>query len=279
MTHARPTIKLSRNLLLSLRFASLAVAATALPVACATSEGPSTSEPSPTLPGVDASVTADATTAVDAEASTADASDAAPCEAPCGLAPQCGCKSTETCDLDETGARSCVYAGTAKVGIACLSTRECAAGLVCANGVCRAPCATVGAACTGERAGACREYPKSSTKDGGVSSVTYAACAVTCAYDKEDSCGFTPGDLLAAACVYDPVTNDVECKKVGKDQVQSGLCTSDADCGAGRICRVGPDFSSCRRLCKVGDKNACGGCAPFTPARVVGGATYGFCPP
>ena len=202
---------------------------------------------------------------------------AATCDTPCGLSPQCGCLADQTCDLDDTGARSCVSGGTIKAGVPCLSTRECSTGLVCAQGVCRAPCSSVGDACTGERAGACGEYAKA-TADGGASSVVYTACAVTCAYDKEDSCGFAKGDLLAAACVYQAASNTVECQRVRNVQLQSGLCATDAECGAGRICVAGPDFSSCRRLCKVGDITACGGCKAIAPPRIIDGTTYGACP-
>lgn len=259
------------------RRAALSLAGVLLVTACATAVATPPSEVSPAQADADAS-TADASPGIDvAPLPAPDASDGAACETPCGLAPQCGCLATQTCDLDGTGARACVSAGTTKAGAACLSTRECAAGLVCGNAVCRAPCAAAGTSCTGDRAGACKEYAQS-TSDGGTSSVTYTACAVTCAYDKEDSCGFRKGDLLAAACVYQPSTGTAECEKVRNVQLQSGLCNADAECGAGRVCVAGSGFSSCRRLCKVGDASACGGCGGFTPPRVVGGVTYGFCP-
>lgn len=254
---------------------TLALTTAFIAVACATSGTALVDEPTPVRPEEDASRPVEAS--LDRDASVPDvAVDATTCEAPCGLAPQCGCAKSETCDLNETGARVCVGAGTGRAGLACLSTRECATGLVCANGVCRAPCSGASAACPLSRT--CSDYPRSAV-DGGPSAVTYSACPVPCAYDKEDSCGFAPGDLIASACVYQPASNSVECQKVKTAQVQSGVCNADAECGAGRVCVPSVDFSSCRRLCKPGDGKACGGCGPFTPPRVVDGTAYGFCPP
>lgn len=202
--------------------------------------------------------------------------DASTCASPCDLVAQCGCGIAETCDLDERGTSACVLAGNERPGRPCLSTRECARGLVCANQVCRAPCETLGAACPGANAGSCTEYPRNESDAG--APIKYSACAVPCNYADEAACGFTPGDLLAVACVYRPTTNTTECLKVRNVQLQSGVCNADAECGAGRVCIPSTGFSSCRRLCKVGDPNACGGCGPFTPTRVVAGVTYGFCP-
>jgi hypothetical protein len=249
-------------------------------VACATGDIP----PVDRVPVSDATVPAveDAPAAFDSATRSDGSTDATPptdgstCATPCGLAPQCGCNATDTCDLDDTGKKACVSSGTGLAGRPCLGTRECARGLVCANGVCRAPCETSGTDCVGPREGKCGPYPKSET-DGGPT-VEYTACAVTCDYGDEGSCGFKPGDLLAAACVYRPTTNAVECLKVRNVQLQSGICTADADCGAGRVCVPSAGFSTCRRLCKVGDPAACGGCGAFATPRVVAGVTYGFCP-
>jgi hypothetical protein len=255
---------------------ALTLALTALTLACATAETAATVDEATTTPPDAAPAALEA--GVRAEPpETGDASDGSTCEAPCGLAPQCGCAAGQTCDVDISGARACVTGGALKVGVACLSTRECVAGLVCADGVCRQPCATPGATCTGERAGACKTYAVAPA-DGGAPGVTYTACAVTCAYDKEDACGFAPNDLLAAACVYQPSTGDVECATVSRAQVQSGVCEADAQCGAGRVCVERPGFKTCRRLCKPGDPAACGGCAAFAPPRVVAGVAYGYCP-
>lgn len=249
-------------------------------IACATGESPQVDP----VPASDAAASrpedasgGDLDSAKIADGATdATIADASTCAAPCGIAPQCGCSSSDTCDLDDTGNKACVPAGTGVAGRPCLGTRECARGLVCSSGVCRAPCETVGASCTGAREGACGPYPKAETGAG--SSIQYTACAVTCDYGDEGSCGFKPGDLIAAACVYRPSTNAVECLKVRNVQLQSGVCNADAECGAGRVCVPSAGFSSCRRLCKMGDPTSCGGCGAFATPRVVAGVTYGFCP-
>lgn len=242
--------------------------------ACATSGGSELASATDAAPSTPTETPTDA--ALDGDADTGEAGDAeaAACPSPCGYAPQCGCSASETCERVD-GSLACLSAGTAKAGVACLSTRECAAGLVCSQGVCRPPCATPGDACTGDRAGTCSAYADG---DAGAAGPSHNACAVKCAYDREDACGFTPGDLLAAACVYQPATDTVECRKVRNVQLQSGLCDADPDCGAGRVCIPSAGFNTCRRLCKVGSPDACGGCKPFAQPRVVDGVSYGYCP-
>ncbi len=211
------------------------------------------------------------------ESPEAAASAASTCAKPCSVSAQCGCEATETCDVGESGAATCVSAGTAAIGLSCLTTRECAKGLVCSESVCRAPCEELGAACTGVRAALCGEYPKTATDAG---TVLVRACAVTCDYADERSCGFDPkdGNILAAACVFREATKTAECMKVRTAQLQSGVCTADTDCGAGRVCTPSGGFSTCRRLCKVGDPAACGGCTAIEPARVLAGIAFGHCP-
>ena len=258
------------------RISAAIAIAFATTVACASSEPAPTFDTSPTEP--DASSPSDgASQLVDGGPAAPDAttSDASSCPAPCGVAPQCGCFANETCAPDPKGDLSCVAAGTLAPGRACLSTRECAVGLLCVLGVCRAPCAAEGSTCAG--GGSCRSY--ASVPDAGSPAAPVLACPVTCAYDDEGSCGFAKGALLAAACVYDAQTADVDCARVSEQQIQSGACTADPACGAGRVCvPQSGGYSSCRRLCKVGDPAACGGCKALTPARVVAGVTYGACP-
>jgi hypothetical protein len=250
--------------------------------ACATGDSspvdgmPAASDAAVSRPEDASEVPLDSSKVSDAATDAATPVDASTCAAPCGIAPQCGCNATDTCDLDDTGNKACVPAGTGIAGRPCLGTRECARGLVCSSGVCRTPCETAGASCPGAREGSCGPYPKAETGAG--SSIQYTACAVTCDYGDEGSCGFKPGDLVAAACVYRASTNAVECLKVRNVQLQSGVCNADAECGAGRVCVPSAGFSSCRRLCKVGDPTSCGGCGAFATPRVVAGVTYGFCP-
>jgi hypothetical protein len=143
-----------------LRWSSLALV---LLTAC--SSNGSASAPAP--PTVDTTPT---------EPATRDVPDAAPaCASPCGYAPQCGC-GAGTCDLvDETNARACVLGGEIRAGGSCTSTSFCAQGLVCAHGVCRVPCATVGAACAG--GGTCTMYLGASA-DAGTQLADKPACSI-----------------------------------------------------------------------------------------------------
>lgn len=201
-------------------------------------------------------------------------SEASACASPCGIAPQCGCAAFESCDIAADAARGCTSSGSNVVGRACLGTFECARGLLCLSGVCRAPCEPALAPCA---AGSCSDYAKAPS-DGGVSA-SLAACSVACDYADEGSCGFRPGDLAGAACVFRAALGRAECMSVRNVQLQSGVCAEDAECGAGRVCvATSMGFSSCRRLCKLGAADACGGCGAFPVSRVVGGVTFGYCP-
>jgi len=204
-----------------------------------------------------------------------DAGDATTCATPCGIAPQCGCAAFETCDVSPTDASPvCANAGANPAGRACLGTFECARGLLCLSGVCRAPCDDALSPCG---AGSCSPYAKAQT-DGGASP-SVPACSVSCDYGDEASCGFKPGDLVASACVLRPELGRVECMSVRNVQLQSGVCTTDAECGAARACvPTSMGFSSCRRMCKLGAGDACGGCSAFPTPRQVAGVTFGYCP-
>jgi len=127
----------------------------------------SSSASTPAPPSVDTSPT---------EPATRDVPDAGPaCPSPCGYAPQCGCGTADTCDfVDETNARACVIAGDVRVGGSCPGASLCAHGLVCAQGVCRVPCATVGAACPG--GGTCTMY-LGATADAGKQLADKPACS------------------------------------------------------------------------------------------------------
>jgi hypothetical protein len=217
--------------------------------------------------------------------------------------PQCGCGATETCDGDSTRGYTCVAAGAAPKGRACLSTGNCAKGLVCAGGICRTPCATEGEACPS--GGTCRGYvPGAAVRDAGAPSdagagdagaggdaggdaglgggngagATLRACSVPCEYASETSCGYTPGASLAAGCIFDAVTSTTDCRPMAN--VPFSLCTADQDCAPGRTCVTFAGVEVCRKVCKVDDRSACGGCNNqlFPAPRVVDGTSYGTCP-
>ncbi len=200
--------------------------------------------------------------------------EASTCPSPCGIAPQCGCAAFEVCDLAVDAARTCTSSGTNLAGRACIGTFECARGLLCLSGVCRAPCDSTLAPCV---SGACSDYPKAAS-DGG-STAAVAACSVACDYADDGSCGFRPGDVVGAGCVFRPELGRAECMSVRNVQLQNSLCNADAECGAGRACVAGSmGFSSCKRLCKRGAADACGGCGAFPSARVIAGVEFGYCP-
>ncbi len=207
----------------------------------------------------------------------ADARASACTTAPCGLSPQCGCATTETCDLT-AGGLACVAAGTAAAGAGCVSTSSCASGLVCVAGACRAPCAAEGTACLPASGGVCRAYATASGLDGGAldAGAPRLGCTVPCELTDQASCGYRDGDNVASGCVWFAPTGQTDCVRVASKL--SSLCESDADCAPGRACVAFSGFSACRKLCKVGDPNACGECSSrFTPPRVIAGVTYGTC--
>jgi hypothetical protein len=191
---------------------------------------------------------------------------------PCGLDPQCGCTSVQTCDIN-LGGTSCVAAGNAKVGHGCTTTASCEPGLTCFNGVCRPYCSNSG------DAGCDSKLPEGGTctavlGDDGGPLASDDVCTFRCQLQDPNACGPT-GDLNAG-CIYDGV-GGTDCEAVGLSNIGDD-CTYLNDCKPGLVC-----VGQCLPWCRVGHSPSdCGdgeACQAFaSPVPTAYGVEYGYCP-
>jgi hypothetical protein len=212
----------------------------------------------------------------------------------CIAVPQTGCAPTETCRPQTKTTAVCVAAGGNPEGLACTDERNCAAGLLCANGACHRPCNNPGGMCTGQTPTKCVPYEIPAI-DGGVpaqpapgasadAGAAIGVCLVDCDLTKVNSCGGIPGTGAVASCRYidDQSTDcqvaarnhaDATCADLPKDPA--------ASCKPGYVCiaaSVAANASRCRRWCRLGEGCGNGACTAFPDKVVLDGAEHGFCP-
>ena len=191
----------------------------------------------------------------------------------CGVATQCGCPATHTCDVvDSTGAARCVTAGTAPMGHPCTATAGCALGLTCIFGTCHAFCDEK-QACSTPGAGACAQIETSS----GTAVPNLEICRVACALHDPASCGGKTNAGIGVCYVDDDGATD--CQE-GGPRAQNQTCSATEACGPGLVCTTTSSSSTCKRWCRVG-QNDCGTgktCTGFSTEVKVGDVVYGACP-
>lgn len=222
------------------------------------------------VPPVDAAVP---DTGTDASSSDSGGTCAAtPPSNACGLVSQCGCGTSQTCDVTDTttGAVSCVSAGSTAAGSACSSTSQCAPGLTCAFGSCRPYCETDGSDCPGDAFGLCF-----TPTINGTPTPNRRVCAHACNLaDGAAVCGaglgcysFARGNGYVA-----------DCRPAGT-RGDGASCSSEVDCRAGFGCISFFLGSECEKYCRIGG-NDCGSgtdCTELIPARTIDGIEYGTC--
>ena len=199
-----------------------------------------------------------------AEAGAPDAEPACKTVAPnnrCGLDPQCGCGSNETCDVTNrtTGATSCVTAGGATLGRPCVQTGDCVAGLTCIYGVCRPYCTTPRTPCNVAGTELCVEYPD----DNGKPVPNLAICTVKC--DPREPAGVCGAKNACHwfANYYAPAKVS-DCNFAGTAK-ELELCDGDSDCLPGLACIDHPTLKDaqgnprreCERWCRIGIAGDC----------------------
>lgn len=219
----------------------------------------------------------------EADASVPDAAPECTTVAPnhrCGLAPQCGCESNETCDVTNqaTGATSCIAAGSATLGRPCAQTGDCLAGLTCLYGACRPYCGSPRSPCATAGTELCVQH----VGDDGKPVTNVAVCTITCdprnpsAVCGTNSCIWFP-TYYAPARVSD-------CNFAGPKALYE-TCGNDFDCAAGLACVNDPKKGAspvCERWCRIG---VAGDCPLGTSCRdlfaadapVVAGQKEGVC--
>jgi hypothetical protein len=191
---------------------------------------------------------------------------------PCGLDPQCGCSSTETCDVNGA-ATECVAAGNAPLAHGCVATASCAAGLTCFNGACRPYCSSSG------DAGCEAKLPEGGTcvaveGDDGGPLPNYDVCTFNCQLQDPNACG--QNGSLSAGCIADGV-GGTDCEDMGLSGIGAS-CVYINDCLPGLVC-TGTCLQWCRIVASPSDCGDGEACQAFGGGAVMAnGIEYGYCP-
>lgn len=219
-------------------------------------------------------------------ASGQDASnDSAACTIPptatCGLAPQCGCASNQTCDItdDATGAAACNVAGSAAQGHGCNASADCSPGLTCFQGACRPYCTTSNAQCNLAGTGLCIQV----TATGGVNLPNKTLCLINCQVDDPTSCGGIPASGPIAGCTLETIAGTHgDCTAAGRSTTTCG--GFDGATWVPPVCAPGYTCSStntCNQWCRFNVGGTCTGgmtCQHYPNGGVaIDGSEYGYC--
>lgn len=192
----------------------------------------------------------------------------------CGIAPQCGCTATETCDVqDSAGNVACITAGKGAMGVPCATSAGCARGLTCMFGTCHELCGNPGGKCTSPKTSDCIAVKNT----GGTAVPNLNVCLVSCDLRDATACGGTTAVGTGVCMVDDKGVTDCQ---TGGTRTQGQVCTPTDDCGPALVCVTSAGNSTCRKWCRVGT-NDCGGaivCGGFSTKVMVGTTEYGACP-
>ncbi|MBS2016544.1 MAG: hypothetical protein JST00_26910 [Deltaproteobacteria bacterium] len=192
----------------------------------------------------------------------------------CGVAPQCGCTATETCDVqDSAGNVACITAGKGAMGVPCATSAGCARGLTCVFGTCHELCGNPGGKCTTPKTSDCLQVKST----GGAAVPNLAVCLVACDLRDPNACGGTTAVGTGVCMVDDKGVTD--CQE-GGTRTLGQTCSPTDDCGPALVCVTSGGSSTCRKWCRVGT-NDCGGatvCGGFSTKVMVGTTEYGACP-
>lgn len=192
----------------------------------------------------------------------------------CGVAPQCGCTGTETCDVqDSAGNVACITAGKGAMGVPCATSAGCARGLTCVFGTCHELCGNPGGKCTSPKTSDCIQVKNT----GGAAVPNLAVCLVACDLRDATACGGTTGVGTGVCMVDDKGVTDCQ---AGGTKTAGQTCSPTDDCGPALVCVTSGANSTCRKWCRVGVSADCGGaaCNGFSTKVMVGATEYGACP-
>lgn len=187
----------------------------------------------------------------------------------CGVYPQCGCGTQQTCEVDQTaldGTSSCIQAGSTGLGQACNQTAgTCAPGLTCIWGQCHAYCGTDGAMCTNANTNYCVNLTDNSQNP----IPNLLVCHNDCELASSSSCGGG-----SEGCIYFDV-DKVDCYPVGT----SSTCSStNPNCAPGNVCVNNGSTYFCAPWCRIGGSDCTSGtCNAFGTPPTVNSQQYGYC--
>jgi hypothetical protein len=229
------------------------------------------------------STTPPVSTTTNADASVPDAPTTCQTVAPnnrCGIDPQCGCASNETCDVtnETSGATSCVTAGGATLGRPCTQTGDCLAGFTCEYGACRPYCKTPRTKCGVGGTDLCVEILGADSKPIANKSV----CTINC--DPRVPAAVCGTNACQWFATYYAPNNKVSDCNFGGTAAALAVCVDTGDCQPGLACIKHPKFGlECEKWCRIGQVPS--DCDPkFTckdvfgaDAPVINGVKEGVC--
>jgi hypothetical protein len=207
----------------------------------------------------------------------------------CTVTPQAGCGPNETCSpLTET-TTTCVPAGGNPEGQACANESSCAAGLLCYDGACHAPCSNLGANCTDASATKCIRFPldrdagggREADLDGGGGAGKIGVCLIACDPTSANACGGVPGGSgPVASCQTLDQQDSTDCRTSTRTNATKCFYLPEiatSACKPGYVCSKETN-QPCRRWCKVGSQCANGPCTPLSTPFFVRGVQLSYCP-
>lgn len=198
----------------------------------------------------------------------------------CGLAPQCGCAGSETCDVtnEASGATSCVTAGGATLGRPCNQTGDCLTGLTCEYGACRPYCKTPRSKCGVSGTDLCVEILGADQKP----ITNKAVCTINC--DPRVPAGVCGTNACHWFASFYAPSKVSDCN-FGGTLASLAVCKGTSDCQPGLACISHPKYGlECERWCRIGVAGDCGTDPKFTckdmfgvDAPVINGVKEGVC--
>lgn len=196
----------------------------------------------------------------------------------CGVAPQCGCAPTETCDVrDNAGNVDCISAGTAGPGKACTTTAGCALGSTCISGACKPYC-PAGVSVDGGKCGLTGTSTCIQIAPSGKAIPNLSVCRIACDLVNPTSCDVLNAPAGVVGCDLDN-NNQPDCFTAAATNPAS--CAT-MPCAPANVCvtLANDGGSVCKHWCKVGDNTPCGAgtCNGFATKLLVNGVEYGACP-
>jgi hypothetical protein len=158
------------------------------------------------------------------------------------------------------------------MGHPCTATAGCALGLTCIFGTCHAYCDEK-QACSEGGTGACVQIETAS----GAAVPNLRICRVACALHDPASCGGKTNAGIGVCYVDDNGATD--CQE-GGPRTENQTCSATQACGPGLVCTTSSSSSTCKRWCRVGQKDCGTGktCTGFSTEVKVGDVVYGACP-
>jgi hypothetical protein len=207
---------------------------------------------------------------------------------PCSIVPQCGCASTDSCDIDFSdfmGSACRLISAAGRETASCNQASKCDRGYACVGGsqaTCKKYC-SADAECGSPRGQCVIDITNAGQPLAGIPPVCSSNCDPVAT-----GTTFCPTNFKCIIRITNHLgtpRNITDCAPAGAGG-QGASCQSGAG-GADSLCA--PDFSctslnggstfNCRHYCSSANPTCPGGtsCIPFNPTFVIAGVQYGVC--